>query len=75
MKYILVALVVLVGLWSWRRSREQARQDTPRPPTPPQKPADMVACSLCGVHLPSHEAIPGRQGVYCCEKHRQTQER
>lgn len=75
MKYLIVALVVLVGLWSWRRSREDQQRESAarRPASPPAAPppTDMVACAHCGVHLPATDALPGRHGVYCCESHRQ----
>ena len=38
----------------------------------PARPADadmMVACSVCGLHLPASEAIFVHGRVYCCEAH------
>ena len=41
------------------------------PAQPAQSGAEpMVACRQCGVHLPQHEALPGRGGVFCGEAHR-----
>jgi uncharacterized protein len=82
MKYIVVALVVLVGIWSWRRGREQERAErqqqraAPSPaPAPGTNPTtDMVACAHCGLHLPANEAVPGQRGVYCGHAHRQAHE-
>ena len=30
----------------------------------------MIACAQCGMHLPEHEAVTGRRGLYCCHEHR-----
>ena len=80
MKFLLVLLVVLVGVWLWRRNRlaDQAHE-TPPPdvaPSPAARaaPAAMVACARCGVHLPAAEALPGRHGSYCSADHRQRSE-
>lgn len=80
MKYIVVALVVLVGIWSWRRGREQERQENqrrraPQPPAANHAPTtDMVACAHCGLHLPANDAVQGQRGVYCGHAHRQAHE-
>jgi uncharacterized protein len=34
----------------------------------------MLACGLCGLHLPRDEALPGRGGVFCGEAHRRAYE-
>jgi uncharacterized protein len=31
---------------------------------------EMVACEVCGVHLPKSEALIGSRGIYCSEAHR-----
>jgi uncharacterized protein len=64
---------VLIGAWLWRASRARSSAEPKAPPPAPQ-PQDMVACALCGVHLPQAEALPGRQGRYCCAEHRQRAE-
>ena len=79
MKFLLVLVVVLAGVWLWRRNRvnDQASRPPPAPPpTPaaPTGPSAMVACTLCGLHLPASEAVAGSQGPYCCTDHRRLRE-
>ncbi len=73
MKLLVVLLVVLFGVWLWRRGQ---RVDAPA--APPARRADavqpMVACARCGVHVPQSSAIAGRAGVYCGEAHRREAE-
>ncbi len=67
MKYLLLLLAVVALVWLLRGARHRVP-----PPQPPSaaSPQPMVACRLCGVHLPQHEALPGRGGVFCGEAHR-----
>lgn len=68
MKYLLLVLAILVLVWLIRGAR---RRDAP--PARAERSGDvqpMVACLHCGVHLPAHEALPGRGGVFCGEAHR-----
>lgn len=68
MKYLLLVLAILALVWLIRGAR---RRDVP--PAAPHREAGvqpMVACRQCGVHLPAHEALPGRGGVFCGEAHR-----
>ena len=77
MKFLLLFLVVLAGVWLWRRNRaEDAQNDAeaqapqaPKPPPAVQAPAEMVSCSHCGLHLPAADALPGKQGHYCSADH------
>lgn len=73
MKFVLVIAVVLVAVWVWRNNR---RSDSPAPPAqrPLQRPATMIACDRCGMHLPQDEGVRGRSGVYCCQEHRRQAE-
>lgn len=69
MKYVLVVLAIVVLIWLVRGARRRAMP----PPARPQGEGaaqPMVACLHCGVHLPAHEALPGRGGVFCGEAHR-----
>jgi len=75
MKYLLVAALVLVVFWIWRNKREaeQNERAAARPPAPPQRETavtEMVACAVCGVHLPKSEALIGNRGIYCSDAHR-----
>ena len=75
MKALVVLLVILFGVWLWRRGHAlHAPPTPPRAPrvSPPAQP--MVSCTRCGVHLPQSLAVRGRQGDYCCEAHRREAE-
>lgn len=74
MKFLLVLLVVLVGVWLWRTGRQSDSKLNRQTPKAPPEPLDMVRCALCSVHVPSVEAIQGKKGVYCCADHRQRAE-
>jgi uncharacterized protein len=85
MKWLLVLLVVLAGVW-WLRHSGRARSR----PSSPDKSADpssrqrsasaqidpqlMARCAHCGVHLPQIDAIHGPRGEYCSVEHRQLHE-
>ena len=75
MKYLLLTMVLLVIFWLWRRDR-QAEKDGAAPPRAPapssaQGVTEIVACSVCQVHLPRSEALIGRAGAfYCSQAHR-----
>jgi len=69
MKYVILLLAVLAGIWWIRKQRPQnTGTPTPRQPSGPQT---MVTCAQCGVHLPDSDAVQGLQGVYCSAAHRQ----
>jgi uncharacterized protein len=73
MKFLLLLVVVWVAVWAWRSGRlanAQPKQKT----KPPSQPQDMVSCTLCGVHFPQADAVPGRNGPYCCTEHQQRAE-
>lgn len=78
MKYLLVLLVVVLGVWLLMRPRTGG---TPaRPPADPPKrtnkarkdpPAEMVACAHCDLRLPLAESLPDADGrPYCSDAHR-----
>ncbi len=83
MKYLLILAVVLVCIWFWRNNRgaelrdQQARQKAQRPPGTEGtslQTTEIIACSVCSVHLPRSEALPGGRGVYCSDAHRREAE-
>ena len=80
MKYLIVFVVVLVGIWFWRNNRradlhEKKTARTPPPPVAgPRQATEVVACAVCSVHLPRPDALPGKQGLYCSEAHRRQAE-
>ncbi len=74
MKYLLLLAIVFAVLWLMRSLRKPApptRREARGKASRPGK-EDMVACDLCGVHLPRSEALPGRGGVFCSDAHRST---
>lgn len=75
MKYLLVAALVLVVFWLWRHNRETERRDAgaaraPAAPKPGTPVTQIVACEVCGVHLPKSDALIGSKGIYCSDAHR-----
>jgi uncharacterized protein len=78
MKYLIVFVVVLVGVWLWRNSRRTELRDRKpaRPPnvSGPKQATEVVACAVCAVHLPRPDAVPGKHGLYCSDAHRRQDE-
>lgn len=70
MKYLLLILAVLALVWLLRGARRRVEPPPTSPPPATGAAQPMVACRHCGVHLPRHEALPGRGGVFCGEAHR-----
>ncbi len=70
MKFLLLVLAVIVLVWMLRSARRRDEPPLPKSPRQTGGAEPMVACRLCGVHLPQHEALPGRGGVFCGEAHR-----
>ncbi len=68
MKYLVLLLIVLAGIW-W--IRQQRTDRTNKSSEQRQDPQVMVVCADCGVHVPEHDAVHGRLGVYCSQAHRQ----
>ncbi len=79
MKYAIVILVVLMGVWLWRKNRSDDRKDAAAEPkrrnsSPSGAPQIMVSCAVCGVHLPQSDALIGKTLHYCSLAHRQQRE-
>lgn len=73
MKFLLVLIVVMVGIWIWRSNRaaERAEEEKERKPRArPTSAIDMGRCDLCGMHCPDDDLIKGRRGAYCSTQHR-----
>jgi uncharacterized iron-regulated membrane protein len=64
-KALLMLLIVLAGVWLWRK-RQASLTELKRQPPPV---LDMVPCSFCAVHVPGAEAVPGAKGCYCSLDH------
>ena len=81
MKYLLVILLILVVFWLWQYERRTQKGVATPPPRPPASPGqsggatEIVACSVCQVHLPRAEALIGRGArPYCSQAHRREAE-
>jgi len=61
-KFLIFAVIV------WLIITLLKRQQWPNPP-PAEKTDDMVACEICGVHIPKSEAISSQAQFYCSEAH------
>lgn len=72
MKFLLLLVVLVIAYALWRNARIAAGRDTPRPPAPPPAlPQEMVACEVCGLHLPQADAVVGKDGRhFCSQDHR-----
>lgn len=64
-----LAIVVLVLMWWFGKGR--GKPVPPAHPTGTGKPARMVECAHCGLHLPWSDAVEGENGRhYCGVEHR-----
>ncbi len=73
MKLLVVLLVVLAGVWLWKRGRSRSPESAAAPPNP-TRALPMVRCARCGTHVPGNEAVVGRQGNYCTLAHQRESE-
>jgi uncharacterized protein len=74
MKYLLVLLVVVVAVNIWRhRRRARMGSEAQGPARSIAAPQDMVACAVCGLHLPRSDALSTRGQYFCCAEHREAQ--
>lgn len=69
MKFLLIILLVLAGVWLWRSSRASDPKRNRQQPQATAKPLEMVRCAFCSVHVPSVDAVQGKDGVYCSADH------
>jgi uncharacterized protein len=84
LKYAIVFLVIIFGVWLWRQRRDDASASikssakpstTPAPGVPTGPAQIMVSCAACGVHLPMSEAIASRKIHFCSAEHQQQYQR
>lgn len=71
MKLLVLLLVLLFGVWLWRRGRRQADAQTDQAQ---RRALPMVRCAHCQLHLPGQDAVVGHQGQYCSAAHRREAE-
>jgi uncharacterized protein len=77
-----IVLRGLLGILFWLRGGqagdEAASSGRPRPGIGPRSgggrrtgaPERMVACVVCGVHVPESEAVRAADEIFCCDEHR-----
>ena len=71
MKLALLFVAILALVWLIRSAgRRRVRPPDPAQPDQARQAQPMLACAMCGVHMPRDEALPGRGGVFCSEAHR-----
>ncbi len=71
MKFLLVLLVVVGGLWWLWRPRAKPPRGPVRKGAEATAPAEMVACAHCDLRLPRAEAVFDSEGYpFCSEAHR-----
>ncbi len=69
MKYLVLLLAVLAGIW-WIRQQRKPDQA----PGKKSGPQTMVPCAHCGTHVPEDDAVRGSRGLYCSTAHRDSHE-
>ena len=75
-------LVIAVFIVFYLFLRNQARKSSGIPPpsspkhnSPSKHGEDMVRCGVCGVHLPTSEAMTSRGEFFCSKEHLQLADR
>lgn len=71
MKYLLLLLVLLVAYFSWRNARIRKTSARRAPPPKLAAPQDMLACAVCGLHVPRSDALIAGGRSYCGKAHQQ----
>lgn len=64
---IKIALFLIAAWLVFTLLKRQQRKSSDTPPE--EKADDMVACAVCGVHIPKGEAISSQNQFYCSETH------
>jgi uncharacterized protein len=73
MKFFVLLLVILAGVWWIRQQRHNTlNQNTPN--NAANTPQTMLPCKHCGIHVPENDALRGTTGVCCSPAHRQAAE-
>jgi uncharacterized protein len=68
---LMLALVVVIGLWAVNRLKAFARRrdDGDDAPRRAARLEAMVSCAHCGVHLPQREAVVKQGAMFCSDAH------
>ena len=69
MKYLVLLLIVLGGIWWIRQQRKPDQTLNKKSGT-----QVMVPCAHCGTHVPEDDAVRGEKGLYCSAAHRDDHE-
>ena len=65
-RLLVLAIIVLAGIWLVKRALARADGEAPHPPHAPQ---DLVGCAQCGMLVPRAEARAAGGSAYCSEEH------
>lgn len=78
-KFLLVIAVFIVLYLFLRNHAKRSGAPPPRSAAKagdePKPGEDMVRCRVCGVHLPSSEAVTSRGDFFCSKEHLQISDR
>lgn len=70
MKYLVLLAVLVIAYMVWRSARIE-RRGPPPGPAAGKDPQEMIACPVCGLHLPRADAVTDGKGLaYCSQEHR-----
>lgn len=71
MKYLVLLAVLVIAYMVWRSSRIERRGPPPGATGAATNPQEMIACPVCGLHLPLADAVTDSKGLaYCSQEHR-----
>ncbi|MCD6077083.1 MAG: hypothetical protein K0R89_1021 [Ramlibacter sp.] len=73
MKYLVLLAILVIAYMVWRSNRVKDGAGTPpkRRDADGAGPQEMIACPVCGLHLPRADAVAGTNGLaYCSQEHR-----
>ena len=73
-KFLLVIAVFIV-FYLLLRNHAKKSGEAPPPQAGPKHGENMVRCSVCGVHLPTSEAVTSRGAFFCSKEHLQLADR
>jgi uncharacterized protein len=73
-KFLLVIAVFIV-FYLLLRNHAKKPGAVPPPHFASKHDEDMVRCSICGVHLPTSEAVTSRGDFFCSKEHLQLADR
>ena len=72
---LLVAVLIVVYLLLRSQANKRGKATPPSAASTPVGEENMVRCRVCGVHLPSSEAVTSRGDFYCSKEHLQLADR